>query len=305
MAVKKKNVKRKMKVWHIYHFRERFELADDVRHCRKSPLLFTKDYVGTGQDDESISYHQQIASLKLRPNWLALRGAFHELKEIAANRSRCYRGYMLDEKFAPATETKISQWLGADAKATRTILAELQSIGLIERVDLPEFDPSINEAPDKETDNSGAHRQAPDSSGGERRPLYKGKDKDKGKSASGNRKGKDKEKSKSAKAEAEKKKKTVNVKKISHHKNNTQTQTKTKDVMPKPILPTESEFTVGSKAKYPQAESLLGSVKSIKSLPTDTQLDRLYAPDTREFASTSAARRGRELQNRQRNIKNI
>ena len=148
-AARKPAGRRAKYIWHIFRFQERFELSDDVRYCRRSPLLFTRDFVGSGQDDEAISYQQQMNVLKTRDNRLVLRGAFHELKEIAANRSRCYRGYLLDERFRPATERKISQWLNVDIKLARKILKDLADIGLIERVPVPQFDPTVNDPPEK------------------------------------------------------------------------------------------------------------------------------------------------------------
>ncbi len=164
--------RRTAKVWHIFRFQERFELPDDARYCRKSPLLYTRDYVGSGNDDESISYHQQICILRSRPNRLELRGVFAELREIAANRSRAYRGYLLDEKLQPASDKKVSQWLDLDIAKTKKILHDLTEIGLLERVELPDFDPSDNESPAENEDPDKAKRQR---EGGRNRCGRKGK----------------------------------------------------------------------------------------------------------------------------------
>jgi len=148
----KSGKKRIKKVWRIFRFKERFELADNVRFCRQSPLLFTRDFVGSGKDDESIGYAQQMQILRMSPRRLVLKGAFGELKEIAANRSRAYRGYLLDERFEPATDSRVAMWLGLEIKEARSILKELAKIGLIERVDLPIFDERENLPPDKPGD---------------------------------------------------------------------------------------------------------------------------------------------------------
>lgn len=50
-------------MWHVFRFRERFELADDQRFCRKGPLIYARDYI-TPADDESCAYLQQIESLR-------------------------------------------------------------------------------------------------------------------------------------------------------------------------------------------------------------------------------------------------
>lgn len=134
-------------VWHIYRFEERYELADDSRACRPSPLKFIRDFVGSGQDDESISHHQQLEYLRAQSNGLMLIGAFDELRKISGNRSRCYRGYLLDEKLAPAGEEKIASWLRLDKRLTRAALRRLAASGLIERVALPVWDTSKNDDP--------------------------------------------------------------------------------------------------------------------------------------------------------------
>ena len=167
------------KVWHIYHFEERYELPDDVRYCRKSPLLFTRDFVGTGQDDEAISYRQQMGSLHHRKNdGYMLKGIFADIKNIAANRSRAYRGYLLDEKLNPATDKKIAQWLGLEDKTAKTVLKDLADVGLIERVPLPTFDLTVNDKPgkdkpDDQSPDSEPPRNPPEPSGGPSRKKKK------------------------------------------------------------------------------------------------------------------------------------
>jgi hypothetical protein len=94
------------KCWHISRFQQRYELPDDVRFDRKSPLLFIKSFVGSGTDDESCSYFRQLMSLRAKPNWLLLRGAFAEIVNISANASKIYRGYLLDSNFQPEVTSR-------------------------------------------------------------------------------------------------------------------------------------------------------------------------------------------------------
>ena len=133
---------RGQKVWGIFHFQERFELPDDVRFDRKSPLIYTKDFVGSGTDDESCSYFRQIMSLRTRSNWLQLRGAFAELKNISANSSGTYRGYLLDSNYQPASDEQIGSWLGLGVKESKELLIQLSQAGLIEQVTMPDFEQS-------------------------------------------------------------------------------------------------------------------------------------------------------------------
>lgn len=54
-ARKKTNVGQR-KVWRIFRFTERYELADDMRKCRQSGLLFTRDFIALGAGDEAAGY---------------------------------------------------------------------------------------------------------------------------------------------------------------------------------------------------------------------------------------------------------
>lgn len=131
----------KRMVWKIFRFEQRYELADDVRFGRERPLVFVRDYVGSGTDDESIRTGQQMMALMQRPGALELRGAFTILREMAANRSRLYRGYLLDENLGPADTRKIALWLGVDVRKAGRILRELgpDGVGLLEKASMPAF----------------------------------------------------------------------------------------------------------------------------------------------------------------------
>lgn len=155
---KRKTVKRVKKVWRIFRFGERFELADDVRWCRINPLKYIRDYVGSGQDDEAIEYKKQIAMLRCQPDRHLLQSVFFELREMAANMSRAYRGYLLDVNKQPSSNKDIGMLIGLSEKETTTVLKRLEQIGLIEKVPLPKFDLSQNEKP--KNDGSGSEKKA-------------------------------------------------------------------------------------------------------------------------------------------------
>lgn len=139
-----KTKRRAIKVWVIFRFKERFELPDDSRFCRKGPLMFIREYVGSGQNDEAINYKRQITACKASPNRYTLLAVFGDLRDIAANYSRAFRGYILDEKFEPAGINKIAGWIGLSIKESGKILKELEQIGLIEKVPIPKFNLSVN-----------------------------------------------------------------------------------------------------------------------------------------------------------------
>lgn len=136
---KKKRQSRAEKVLHISRFRQRYELPEDVRLDRKSPLIYTKDFVGGGSDDESCAHWRQLMALRSKTNWLMLRGAFAELKNVAGNMSKEYRGYLLDSNFQQASVKEIGRWLGVGEKKAEKIIEELRDVGLLEYVALPQF----------------------------------------------------------------------------------------------------------------------------------------------------------------------
>lgn len=139
--------KRLAKVWHIFNYELRFELPDDNRRCRKGPLLFSK-YIISGSDDESLNLQDQLQALRsFGLPWMLLKGSFYELVAVAGNRSRMYRGYLLDQEYQPAGNKKIALWLGMDEEKAHQVLTALRLTGLIERVPLPEFDPDNNDPP--------------------------------------------------------------------------------------------------------------------------------------------------------------
>ena len=145
-AAKAKKAKT-VKVWHIFRFEQRFEMSDKTTTCRKGPLIFVREYVGVGSDDESIGYKQQINILKQSPNRHVLRSVWDELREIAAIRSKRYRGYLLDESLKPMTDRRIAMLCGLELSACSNVLKELAAVGLIERVTLPAFDEDGDDAP--------------------------------------------------------------------------------------------------------------------------------------------------------------
>lgn len=157
------------KVWHIFRFRQRFELPEDIRYDRKSPLQYTKDFVGSGNDDESCNYFNQIMALRAKSNYHCLRGIFSDLKNIAANKSKEYRGYLLTGSFEPASAREIGRWLGLSETKTKKILDVLSDVGLIEMVDLPNF----NGKPRKKTGGSKKTRARTGKNGKSRGPLKK------------------------------------------------------------------------------------------------------------------------------------
>ena len=156
------------KIWHIFRFTPRYEIAEKRDCWRKGPLLYTKQHVGSGNDAESIAVQKQLGEVKLHKDRHLLKSCYFELTEISANQPLCYRGFLIDGKFEPASTATIGLWLGLDKKTTDHVLKELSKTGLIERIDIPEFDPDTpwpttegppplpeNESPPEDDKNKG------------------------------------------------------------------------------------------------------------------------------------------------------
>jgi len=146
----------------------------------QGPLLFCREAVSAG-DDDARDYRIQLEALRRYDNPLELHGAFIALRNQAADRSRAYRGYLLNGKREPAKLVDIRDWLSVPTPQVRKILKCLEAVGLIERVELPEFDLSKNDKPGRTAspENSGESRKNP-------KPLKKGKESKGKETANGN-----------------------------------------------------------------------------------------------------------------------
>ncbi len=143
------------KVWRIYRFRERFEPPENVRKCRKSGLDFTRDYVGLSAGNEAVGYQQQLAMLSNGDGleYSLLFGVYRQLVNHAGQRSRAYRGYLLNAGNEPLSDSDIGRLLKIHAKTITRMLRKLERAGLLERTSMPvEWDLSQDELPPKETD---------------------------------------------------------------------------------------------------------------------------------------------------------
>ncbi len=143
------------KVWRIYRFRERFEPPENVRKCRKSGLDFTRDYVGLSAGNEAVGYQQQLAMLSNGDGleYSLLFGIYRQLVNHAGQRSRAYRGYLLNAGNEPLSDSDIGRLLKIHAKTITRMLRKLERAGLLERTSMPaEWDLSQDELPPKETD---------------------------------------------------------------------------------------------------------------------------------------------------------
>jgi len=135
------------KVWKIFHFKERYELPDDIKICRKSSLQYIKLFVGISAGDEARGYQQQMTMICNGDGRYnnEIKGLYNELVIMAGEHSYAKRGYLLDAADQPLTSSQIAKLLNYPPATMRKMLAKYESVKLLEKVDLPEFDLSKNE----------------------------------------------------------------------------------------------------------------------------------------------------------------
>ena len=169
-AAKKKSSSKVKKVWRIFHFLERYEMPEDMRKCRVTALEFTRDFVGSGGGDEAVGYQYQFSMLSNGDGaeYSKYYGVYRQLVNMAAKRSRAYRGYLIDAKNQPLTDGQLGKVLNYETKDMKKILRKLASVELLERVDLPEFDLSVNRLPPKKFNNNEQKKSRQKTSGRKR-----------------------------------------------------------------------------------------------------------------------------------------
>jgi hypothetical protein len=187
MAKKKTKATKKeaKKVWRIFRFEKRYELPEDMKIFRKSGLNFTKRFVGVGGGDEAVGYHKQFAMIENGDGIEScmFEGVYGRLVNMAAEHSRARRGFLLDADDQPLSDAQIGRLLNIKSKEMRKLLRKFASVKLIEKVELPDFDMSLNEpkggsedkAKDKAKDKprNARARNSSENSGKFRKPLKK------------------------------------------------------------------------------------------------------------------------------------
>ena len=170
-------------VWRIFHFKERFELPEDMRACRKSGLQYTRDFVSAAGGDEAVGYLNQFKLLD-NGDGLAmamLKGLYRDLVNMSAQHSKAKRGHLIDADDKPLTDVQIGKLLNIKGPTMRKILRQYAGVKLLEKVDMPEFDLSINDLPPRkggderggEGRGKGDQRGSPEKSGNLQKPLKK------------------------------------------------------------------------------------------------------------------------------------
>jgi hypothetical protein len=165
-------INNKCKVWRIFHFQQRYELPDDMRACRQSGLQYTKRFVGVAGGDEAVGYQSQFGMLQNGDGLesCTLEGIYGRLVTMAAQHSRAKRGYLLDADDKPLSYVQIGKLLNINARTMSKYMRLFESVKLIEKVEMPEFDMRLNEPPPRKNSDL---RTTPEKSGKNRAPLKK------------------------------------------------------------------------------------------------------------------------------------
>jgi len=226
----------------------------------------------------------QIAVCKASTNRHRLLASFYDLLDIAANHSRRFRGYLLDEQFEPASINRIACWVGLNVTECGEILKELEQIGLIIKVFMPkEFDPALNELPQKPSEEPKETRGKKSGSRARSRKSEKSRaplKKHKVKSGSGNgninkktKSGKEPDKDKTPEKEKAKQKTTAQA--ISEG---------LKQKQDDPRNPKVSDAGVGNDKTGQGTDPPRKSFTRGEPKRLDTVLHKLFNPDAQEFA---------------------
>lgn len=178
-----RGVTKAVKVWHIREFEQRFEMDEDSRQCRQSALVFIRVLVHSVDSVKypwCANYSEQISTLMAEPNGHVLHSVFIMLVKKASERYRRYRGFLLDGQMLPATNRDIARWTNLTVPEIKKVLKQLSKVGLIERVDLPEFDTDSDQTPkkpdekdDRKTTSKSKKKDSAGSSGKTRKNLGK------------------------------------------------------------------------------------------------------------------------------------
>lgn len=131
---------RMRKVWHIFRFKERYELDS---YERKNGLEFTREFVAAGgsKSNDSGPYLRQLEQLHSVAGdaYYEVYGIFISLRRMTAVLERPYRGYLLDADLSPLSYKAMARELRLETKQLRRTLEALKEVHLIEHIEMPDL----------------------------------------------------------------------------------------------------------------------------------------------------------------------
>jgi hypothetical protein len=128
------------KIWHIFRFKERYELDS---YERKNGLEFTREFVAAGgsKSNDSGPYLRQLEQLHSVAGtaYHEVYGIFISLRRITAVLERPYRGYLLDADLSLLSYKAMARELRLEIKQLRRALEALKEVRLIEHIEMPDL----------------------------------------------------------------------------------------------------------------------------------------------------------------------
>ena len=126
-------------VWHVTDYRVRFELRDDVKIGRQSPLAYAKLHVRPN-DMGAVTYLRQLGRLRQRDDGAELEGFWTRIIQFTSDADFAHRGYLVNDTLRPASIDEIARdVLLCDGKRAAVVLKVLCEIGLAEEVLEPDW----------------------------------------------------------------------------------------------------------------------------------------------------------------------
>jgi len=126
-------------IWHVTDYKARFELRDDVKIGRQSPLAYAKLHVRP-TDMAAVTYLRQLDRLRRREDGAELEGYWTRLLQHTSDADYARRGYLVNDRLQPADIEEIARdVLLCDAKKAAAALDTFCEVGLIERVKEPDW----------------------------------------------------------------------------------------------------------------------------------------------------------------------
>jgi len=129
--------KRRPKVLHIFHWRERYEVG-----YWQEGMPFIKHIIGSGAGStEANQFLGQLKELRALTGarYHHIRSIYYDIAGLAAAAQPGFRGYVLNESFGALDDRRLAARIELSVAETRESLKALLAVNLLEKIELPEF----------------------------------------------------------------------------------------------------------------------------------------------------------------------
>ena len=125
------------KVWHFVRYQERFGVKTKKSEQPGPPQFLA--YVVNAWTGPRGEVQQAMQLIRREKDFVLLLGGMYELLSWASNTEERFQGYLLSTDRRAATERTMAGWLGVKSRDIGRILKVLTAVGVLERLDLPDF----------------------------------------------------------------------------------------------------------------------------------------------------------------------